>query len=47
MKEIDPAPSASRQHPALDIELVGLDGSPARLSDHLGDPLMVFVWASW
>lgn len=47
MREIDPARPASRQHPALDIELDGLDGSPARLSDHLGDPLVVFVWASW
>ncbi len=34
-------------HPALDVELVGLDGRGHRLREHLGDPLIVFMWASW
>ena len=33
--------------PALDVPLVGLDGRTVRLRDHLGDPLIAFVWASW
>lgn len=47
MKQTDPAASILARHPSLDIELVGLDGHAARLRDHLGDPLIVFVWASW
>lgn len=39
--------SARTRHPALDLELRGLGGDTARLGDHLGDPLIVFVWASW
>jgi len=34
-------------HPAVDVALVDLEGRPARLRDHLGDPLVTFVWASW
>lgn len=47
MKVTDPAPSIPKRHSALDLELIGLDGHAARLRDHLGDPLIVFVWASW
>lgn len=43
MTRTDTAP----RHPSLDVELLGLDGRAARLGDHLGDPLIVFVWASW
>ena len=34
-------------HPGLEVPLVGLSGRTARLREHLGDPLIVFVWASW
>lgn len=34
-------------HAALDTPLRRLDGGEARLRDHLGDPLLVLVWASW
>lgn len=35
------------RHPALEVELTGLDGRPQKLGDHLRDPLIVFIWASW
>jgi hypothetical protein len=31
----------------LDAPLRTLDGRPATLREHLADPLVVFVWASW
>jgi peroxiredoxin len=40
-----PDPQAGK--PAPDFELTSLEGTPVRLSDYLGHPILINYWATW